>query len=213
MNQRSSILYWEHKFESEKTLWGFQPADSAIMARDQFLKYGIRKILIPGIGYGRNAMAFLNHGFDITGIEISQEAIRLAGENGMAFTIHCGSVVDMPFDDNRYEGIFCYALIHLLSRNERKFFLLNCFNQLTEGGWMIFTMVTKTSEMYGNGRLLSKDRFEISKGLNVFFFDEDAVRQEFGKFGLVSYSFIEEPVKHIKDTDPLKLIYVLCRKS
>ena len=51
--------FWDAAFEKEKTNWGFEPADSAIIARDLFLKNNLKKILIPGVGYGRNAMAFL----------------------------------------------------------------------------------------------------------------------------------------------------------
>ncbi|WP_406600937.1 class I SAM-dependent methyltransferase [Mangrovimonas aestuarii] len=38
---------------------------------------------------------------------------------GNHINVYCGSVVDMPFDDKPYDGIFCYALIHLLNENER----------------------------------------------------------------------------------------------
>lgn len=38
----------------------------------------VKNILIPGIGYGRNAQVFRENGMSVTGIEISQTAIDLA---------------------------------------------------------------------------------------------------------------------------------------
>jgi len=93
-----------------------------------FKSEGIKNILIPGIGYGRNAKVFFDAGMDITGIEISKSAIVLAGQNGLNFMIHHGSVTAMPFDDKLYDGIFCYALLHLLNKYERRKFLLDCRN-------------------------------------------------------------------------------------
>ncbi|MBN2349104.1 MAG: class I SAM-dependent methyltransferase [Bacteroidales bacterium] len=205
--------FWEQKFIDEKTTWGFEPSDSALMAKEFFAGKGIKKILIPGVGYGRNALAFYNHGFDITGIEISQTAINLAKENNLNFPIFCGSVTDMPFDHSKYEGIFCYALIHLLNKYERKKFLAACFNQLLPGGYMIFTVVSKKSEMYGDGRVLSTDRFRVLKGLNVFFYDETSVKREFGDVGLFEFYEMDEPIKHMKDMSPLKCILIKCKKN
>ena len=69
----------------------------------------------------------------VTGIEISKTAVEMAGKHyGKAMTIHHGSVTYMPFDDCRYDGIFCYALIHLLDSNERKKLIRDCYNQLSE---------------------------------------------------------------------------------
>ena len=89
--------------------------------------------------------------------------------NGLDIKIHQGSLIEMPFDTKTYDGIFCYALIHLLNKNERKKFLEDCFRQLKPNGYMIFTVVSKKASMFGSGKYLSKDRFKIMNGLNVFF--------------------------------------------
>ncbi len=112
--------FWEENFRENKTMWGFIPSDSAIMVKDFFLKNNVRNILIPGVGYGRNAKVFIDNGIKVTGIEISETAIKLAKENGINIKIYNGSVTDMPFDNELYDGIFCYALIHLLDEEARK---------------------------------------------------------------------------------------------
>jgi len=131
--------YWESKFREIDTMWGFEPADSAIQASDFFKLHGVQNILIPGIGYGRNAKIFDDKRIKVTGIEISESAIKIAKDkNNLDFLIYHGSVMQMPFDNIKYDGIFCYALIHLLNKRERKQFLKSCFNQLQMDGFMIF---------------------------------------------------------------------------
>ncbi len=194
-------------------MWKFEPSDSAIIALDLFKSNGINKILIPGFGYGRNAKLFYDNGVNVTGIEISKSAIDLAKSNGLDCLIHHGSVVLMPFDSEQYNGIFCYALLHLLNKTERRNFLKSCFNQLKSGGLMIFTVVSKQANMFGNGKLLSKDRFQIMKGLNVFFYDSESIKKEFADVGLLEFKDIDEPIKHMIGQEPLKCKFVICRKD
>ncbi|WP_291859989.1 bifunctional 2-polyprenyl-6-hydroxyphenol methylase/3-demethylubiquinol 3-O-methyltransferase UbiG [Marinilabilia sp.] len=205
--------YWESSFLGMRTSWGYEPSDSAILSKNFLLEEKAKEILIPGIGYGRNAKIFSDNGFKVTGIEISKTAIDLArNEMGLDFKIHHGSVTEMPFDENIYDAIFCYALIHLLNYSERKKFIQDCFNQLKPNGYMIFTVVSKKMSLYGNGKRLSKDRFEIAKGLSVFFYDTESAKQEFEKYGLLEISEIDEPIKHIDNEPPIKCLLIKCKR-
>jgi hypothetical protein len=205
--------YWESRFRNEGAMWKFEPAESALTALRSFKEEGINKILIPGFGYGRNAGVFIENGFEVTGIEISESAIAIARENGLNCTIHHGSVTAMPFDNEVFEGIYCYALLHLLNSNERRLFLKSCYNQLGVNGLMIFVTTSKENQLYGKGRLVGNDRYQISNGLKVFFYDRESVEQEFSGFGLTETRIIEEPIKFMDGEKPLKLISVICRKK
>jgi len=204
--------FWESKFRDEGALWSFEPADSALLARDMIAASGYSNLLIPGVGYGRNAGVFQDTGISITGIEISASAIALAKKNGHNFRIHHGSVLDMPFDDEEYDAIFCYALIHLLNKQERRKFLQSCFNQLRKGGTMIFSVISKQDQMYGTGIKISKDRFKNQHGVNVFFYDTGSVTSEFSKFGLADQFDIDEPIKFLEGHKPLRFKFITCKK-
>lgn len=174
-------------------MWGAQPAQSALMARDYFLEEGAKDILIPGIGYGRNAGVLLEAGMAVTGIEISQTAIDLAWKHfGEDLKIHHGSVCDMPFNDDSYDGIFCYALIHLLGQVERQKLIKDCYKQLNKGGSMLFTVVSKDAEIYGKGTRIESDRYELFGGVQMFFYDEKSIEAEFADVGLFKISKVEE---------------------
>jgi SAM-dependent methyltransferase len=204
--------FWESSFIEKQTMWGFEPADSAILTKDFFLEKNVKDILLPGIGYGRNAKVFVDNGINVTGIEISKTAIDLARQNELNFSIFHGSVTDMPFDNKLYDGIFCYALIHLLNQRDREKFIIDCYNQLKPNGYMIFTTISNKAPMYGKGKQLDRDYFEVFEGVKMFFYDTESVKQEFGNYGLVEVSEIVEPHKHAKEKPPFPFLMIKCQK-
>ncbi len=206
--------FWDETFKGEKMIWGQESSNSAIIIKDFFLEHNVTDILIPGIGYGRNAKVFCDNAINVTGIEISKLAIKLARKNiSKDIQIHRGSVTEMPFDTKNYKGIYCYSVIHLLNKYERKSFINNCYKQLFFDGYMFFIVVSKKANMFGEGEKLSKDRFKIKNGLKVFFYDEESIKKEFNNFGLISFEEIDEPVKHMKNEPPLKCFLIKCQRN
>ena len=185
--------FWEDAFQEKKLMWGAVPTGSAIQAAGIFEQMGFRKVLIPGYGYGRNARPFYEKGFEVTGIEISSTAISLARELfGPTIRVFHGSVDDMPFDQDVYDGIYCHALIHLLDSSQRKKLISACYHQLRRDGMMCFTAITKDASTYGAGEKLGRDRFRSKDGVDLYFYDIDSIHDEFKYFGLIEAEIIEE---------------------
>lgn len=197
--------FWETNFIDKKEMWGFEPAKSALLTKELFVKNRVSNVLIPGIGYGRNAQVFREAGIHVTGIEISQTAIDLAHKNyGKDLRIYHGAVSEMPFDDKKYEGIFCHALIHLLDHEERVKLINDCYKQLAKNAYMVFTAITKEAPNFGKGKRISKDRYEFHEGAKIFYYDNTTVQTEFGVAGLVESIEVDE-------NQPMVLIK--CRKK
>jgi SAM-dependent methyltransferase len=205
--------FWDNKFQEIGTSWSLEPADSAIQTSKLFTENNLKTVLIPGVGFGRNAKPFLETGIEVTGIEISKTAIDLARENGLDFPIHHGSVLKMPLDKEKYDGIFCFALLHLFNQTDRRKIMQKCFAQLQDGGWMVFFVASDKNKLFGKGKFVSNNRFMIEKGLTVFFYDSAAIEKEFAPFGLVESREIDEPVKHLPSEEPMKFWMVVCRKK
>jgi len=185
--------FWEVNFIEKQEMWGFEPSNATILTKDFFIKNSVKNILIPGIGYGRNAQVFRENGIKVTGIEISKTAIAMAEKHyGNDMKIYHGSVTDMPFDNYQYDGIFCYGLIHLLDSIEREKLISDCYNQLADNGYMFFTTITKEASTYGKGQLISKDRYEMFGGVKMYFYDRETIALEFGNAGLFEISEINE---------------------
>lgn len=197
--------FWEANFIEKQEMWGFEPSHSALMAMDFFIENGVKNVLIPGIGYGRNAQVFREMGMAVTGIEISKTAIELANKHfGTDMMIYHGSVVDMPFDNIQYDGIFCYALIHLLDNTEREKLIQDCYKQLSVNGCMAFIVVRKQAPFYRQGKFVSKDRYEIYEGVSMFFYDTASIKTEFNQAGLLEIIEVEEN---------LPFYFIKCKKA
>lgn len=185
--------FWESSFIEKQEMWGFEPTHSAILAKDLFVAQSVKKVLIPGIGYGRNGQIFKDSGMDVTGIEISRTAIELARKHyGADMTIYHGSVTEMPFDAILYDGIFSHALIHLLDEAEREKLIRDCYDQLADNGYMVFTAISKEAHTYGQGTFISKDRYELFGGVRMFFYDRASIEAEFSEAGLFEILEIDE---------------------
>jgi SAM-dependent methyltransferase len=204
--------FWDALF-NETPIWGLEASDSAILTAEDFSSKGIKNVLIPGIGYGRNAIPFFKKGINISGIEISQSAINIARKNKFNFPIQWGSVLEMPFNSKMYDGIYCYSLLHLFNKKERNKFLNSCFKQLNINGEMIFVVISTNDKMFGYGEIISENYFKMPNGLSVFFYTPDSIKKEFKDFGLIDFHEINEPIKHLNDKQSLKCFIVKCKKT
>ena len=203
--------FWEAAFNKKQLMWGLEPTASALFARDYFARMGVREVLIPGVGYGRNVKAFLEHGMSVTGIEIAETAIALARSRlGLQIPIYHGAVANMPYDSRQYDGVFCYGLIYLLDGDGREKLIRDCHRQLTPGGHMIFTVISKKAPMYGQGARLGDDWYERLPNLKMYFYDAESVQREFGPYGLVEVSELDEPAPN---GESLPFINAVCKKA
>ncbi len=206
--------FWETTFSEKNEMWGMEPCPSALRAKDRFVQRGAKSILVPGFGYGRNAKVFMDAGMEVTGIEISKTAIGLARKHfGPSMAIHEGSVSDMPFDAKVYDGIFCYALIHLLDEAARKKLIEDCYRQLATKGTMYFVTISKRDPRYRSGKEIGADWFETFPGVRLFFYDAETIKKDFGSFGLVESLEIDEPNKHMPAGAQMGFAVAICQKG
>ncbi len=205
--------FWEKNFQDKQEMWGWEPSGSVAETVELFKKNGLNKILIPGFGYGRNAKIFHDHGFKITGIEISETAINLSKKQfGESLNIYHGSVSSMPFDQELYDGIFCYSLIHLLGPAERSKLIADCYDQLELNGYMIFVSISKNDFRYREGEEISKDTFKKSYGVTLYFYDPESIQTDFGNYGLVEAKEISEPIENADNKPVQRFWNIVCKK-
>lgn len=204
--------FWEKSFIQHQEMWGMNASQSTILASQFFQKQGYKSVLVPGCGYGRNAQVFVEAGFGVTGIEISQTAIDLARKAGFTWPIYHGSVAEMPFDSKQYEGVFSYALLHLLDSNVRAKFIESCYQQLAPGGTMIFTSISKEAPMYGKGTKISENEHESPNGIRLFFYDEAMIQAEFSDYGLIESHKIEERDSDNPNKAAISFWWIRCQK-
>jgi SAM-dependent methyltransferase len=71
-------LYMDRRIQKDGLVWGEGPSPGAEKVLPFFKEAGAKNILDVGCGYGRDAVFFAMHGFDVTGVDYSIEACKAA---------------------------------------------------------------------------------------------------------------------------------------
>ncbi len=188
--------YWNKRFSGKGKIWGIEPSKTAIYALKLFKNYDIKKILIPGSGYGRHTKFFSLNNYEVTGIEISEIGLNIAKELDSKSKLMLGSVLDMPFNDEMYDAIFCYNLLHLLLKNERALFIEKCYSQLRDNGFIFFSVFSEQEERFGKGTKIEENTFESKPYRPTHYFTKEDILKHFNAFSVIETNIIEEKENH-----------------
>ncbi len=205
--------YWSNRFKAGGKIWGDQPSISAKQAGVLFESEKAESILVPGAGYGRHTCYFDRLGFDVEGIEISHEAIKLAKEANPQIQYYEGSVLDMPFTDKKYNAIYCFNVLHLFEEKDRKKFIGNCINALKRKGLIYFTVFSEQEETFGKGAKIEENTYESNPGRFTHYFTEKDLKKSFSGFEILGTGIIEESESHGESGHHIhKLRYIFAKK-
>lgn len=188
--------YWEKRFVDGGKIWGSQPSKTAFYALKLFKRYELEKILVPGSGYGRNTKLFTDAKYKVVGVEISNSAIKIAEKFNPKTSIFQGSVLDMPYNEEKYDGIYCHNLLHLFLKENRISFLKKCYNQLKNGGFAFFSVFSNNEISFGKGEKIEENTFESKPGRPAHYFNEFDLKEHFKEYSIIETGEIEEKENH-----------------
>ncbi len=188
--------FWDQRYEKEGKIWGESPSPTAAHALQRFREAGITEILVPGCGYGRNALVFAQAGMRVTGLESSAKALAIARQSSTEIRWVHASVLDANLGLGAFEGIYAMNLLHLFLAPERKRLIANCRGWLIPGGIACFTVFGDSDSSRGRGREVEADTFESRPGRPAHYFDEDDLRAHFTDFDIVETGRSDEPENH-----------------
>lgn len=188
--------YWDAQFSKHHYIWGETPSKSAEIALSLFRRHKANKILIPGSGYGRNSKLFSTSGFDVTGIEISEEACSLAREYDPATKVYMGSFLDDNLVQYSYEGIYCFNVLQLFLKADRISFINKSAQMLAPDGFMFFTGISDKDESFGQGQEIEENTFAVKPDKILHFFTLDDLKEHFRGFQILDVGSVEDQVTH-----------------
>lgn len=76
------------------------------------------ELLEIGSGPGRDAKVFVEKGLTVTGIDLSEKLIEIARVAVPAATFIVGDTLELPFEDNSFDGIWSAATLHHLKKED-----------------------------------------------------------------------------------------------
>lgn len=206
--------YWNRRFAKEGRIWGSSPSRTALQAMEFFRKEGVRKILIPGSGYGRHSDFFAANGFAVHGIEVSDVAIGLSTFPNTLVRHFRGSVLDMPFSDELYDAVYCFNVLHLFRDSDRRTIIGKCAAQVRPGGVLFFTVFSEREPTYGKGQKVEENTFESKPGRPTHYFTHEDLKDHFSAFAVLETGLIEDEENHGNEGPHVHLLrYIAARRT
>jgi len=103
----------------------------------------VKKVLDLACGTGHHSIFFAKSGYEVTGVDKSEEMIRIARENSKDITgvkfLKAGFLNIYPELKDRFDAVICLgnSLPHLLSKNNLRKTMQNIYNLLNPEGILI----------------------------------------------------------------------------
>lgn len=203
--------YWDSRFRAEGRIWGDTPSPTAYHALEHFQKNNVKKVLMPGSGYGRNTKLFSTSGMEVTGVEISQVACDMAREFDPLSWVYNASILDLAFLEDEYNVVYCFNTLHLFLENDRKLLVHQCADRVKDGGLIYFTVFSNEETTFGKGKEVEKNTFESKPGRPAHYFTEDDLREHFKNTEILETGAAEEPEDHGEGPHTHVLRYIYAR--
>lgn len=146
---------------------------------DQILKGRFSKemkILDAGCGEGRNAVYFINQGYQIFGIDPSETAIQYCRFRAKSlipdFDIHrfqIGRLEDIPFHAGAFDAVICSAVLHFADSVDNFWEMIREIHRILKpGGVFWFRMATGFAGVLEESIALNNGKFLLPDGSTRF---------------------------------------------
>jgi len=211
------VDYWEQRFQKEGMVWGNKPSVTVDIAVEYFKEYNVHSVLVLGSGYGRNAEALAKKGFQVLGIDISKTALKIAEksnkENNCGIDYKLGSVLEMSYSRESFDGAYCFNVLHLFQKEDRKKFLEAVYRILKPEGIVFFTVFSEKELSFGKGKQIEPNMFESKKGRPIYYFTKQDLNNHFRKYEILKNKLVEEPENHGRGPHTHILRIITARKK
>jgi SAM-dependent methyltransferase len=190
------VHHGERNLRSIADLRGLRFPDMYVVR--MLFKEGLQRrqgsVLELGCGSGNNLLPFADFGWDVTGLDISRDALSDARHNldGVGTFIECDLATDFPLpEDKMFDAILLPNIIYYLPRRSFTRVLQECRRRIRPEGVLLLIARTREDWRYGRGleqepggyRLDCRETGEY--GLLNVFYDADElsalVREHFGE--------------------------------
>ncbi len=179
--------------------WLQEPHEDIASFVSLLRRQGVKKVLDLGCGAGRHVVYLAGHGFEVSGLDSSDEAIKMnqksLSQMGLKAELIVASMYDeLPYPDNHFDGIICTkALNHNTLDHIRR--AIGEMERVLKPGGAIFIVVTKSrkileskkqqreAEIIAERTLIPKTGREI--GVIHFQFNKEILLREFRHFNMI----------------------------
>ncbi len=164
-----------------------------------------------GCGTGNYSIYLAGRGFDVTGVDASPTAIKIAGENAKKKGVHCHFVAadvlgELEEIQGQFDFVFDWELLHHIFPDQRTKYVRNVYRMLSlEGSYLSVSFSEKDPQFGGAGKY-RKTRL----GTLLYFSSEAELRELFDLYFIIQeLKTIQIAGKHL----PHMAVYAFMKKK
>ncbi len=153
VNDRS---FWDDVLGRESLAWG--AAASPVIEWLGAQRPPPARVLVPGCGYGRNALGLAELGYDVVATDTANAGLERARASFADRAIEYVEEDVFDLADEFFDAILAHYVIHLFDADARARLLSIWWSALRPGGLLVLTALSTNCSFFGQGR-------EIEPGL------------------------------------------------
>lgn len=187
--------------QADKQRW-LTPSEDSVYLAKKWSEEGARSILDLGCGLGRHSVFFARNGFQVTAVDLSEEAVsyteKQSMEKHLAVSCRVADMMHLPFPDDTFDRVFSYHVISHQDTAGVQAVIDEITRVLKPGGKVFLTLCSKAHYAYAAGLFPHIDENTVLKTEGAetdvphFFADKKLIRSLFH-----DYTF--EGVRHITE--------------
>jgi ubiquinone/menaquinone biosynthesis C-methylase UbiE len=150
------------------------------------------KILDIGFGGGRHVKLFAEQGFDVSGVDFSEEAVIQARKMLKGFNLTAelqqGDMTNLPYEDSLFDGIVSFGVFYYTDSAGMKKAISELYRVLKKNGRALVQTRTTDDYRFGKGRETGRNTFVLDTdetnegGMTIHFLTREDVYDYYSKF-------------------------------
>lgn len=196
---------WNEEFKKNGRIF-LEPQENMAEIVRVFRKNKVRRVLDLGCGTGRHLVYLAKKGFDVYGIDIADEGIKLSKEwlkeEGLKADIKIGSIHErLPYKDNFFDAVISTQALHHERIKKVRKGIKEVERILRPEGIVFMTFFRRILKSSVPGTIIKKRKWQkadyviiaprtyaptegYEKGLPHYIFNKKEIRKEFRNFKL-----------------------------
>ena len=190
---------WKIVVDDDEHYWK-NPSPESYYCLYRWASQGKKDFLDLGCGLGRHSMLFGRNGFNVSSIDISEEAVKQTREwaesEGLKFDYKIGDMLKLPYEDNQFDCIYCLNVISHTDTEGVKKAIKELERILRKGGECYLTLCSKETWGFKQDwpRVDENTKLRMDEGPEYkvphFYADYDSVKELFVDFNIINVNQI-----------------------
>jgi len=177
---QNAVAFWEARY-ADAPVYGIEPTSVAHRLVAVFRAHGVQRIVEAGCGSGRDALLYAREGFEVTGTEISGNALRWVRERaqaeGLRISLLRDDLAETRLPPGSFDAAVAIHVIHLQLAPVRQTMVSHLWRLTRDGGLIAMANYSTHEAGYATWDPYPEPNTRVDpKGKVVHFFDEADLR-------------------------------------